>query len=400
MRQLRAPLVAVAVIALAAAACGGSTGPSGAKTAYRLFYAGDLSGPTSGAGLPMLSGASAYVDYTNKHSGGVRGHRLTLSTLDDGFDPSKAKINIQQVANLGGLAIIGANGSNGWSPNVAYINQTQIPTLGLGFTDPQLDPPNNTFVYGLSPSYQQITDLQFALIKDVLIKNGSLPAKPRVALYHYTSAAITDQSAIQRHLLDQNGWPLTTEQSFAAAPTDVSAQAAAVVASKPDLVLAIVIDSNAPLAVKTLREKGFTGPVVTGVGASAAATFNAIGDANFYAQVHFLPTSATDQPGVSDVVKRAKEMGDTQYMDATYFTYGWAIAAAVTAALDKCADPCSPVKLNNALDHLGKVNTNGLNPDAGFSPTNHRLAEAGLYFHLDKAKNAPEPIGDWTKVGQ
>lgn len=51
--------------------------------------------------------------------------------------------------------------------------------------------------------------------------------------------------------VDQNGWTFMTHESFSAAPTDVSSQASTVAASKPDVVIAEVTDTNAPLAVKT-----------------------------------------------------------------------------------------------------------------------------------------------------
>jgi branched-chain amino acid transport system substrate-binding protein len=388
-----------AAFGLALIACGGSSGGGGggSKADYALYFSSDLTGTTAGISQPMLSAIRAYIDYTNKH-GGVNGHKLTLTALDDAMDPGRVKTNVQQAVNAGALAVLGANSSNGWSPNAPNIQQDQIPTIGLGFTDPQLDPPNNKFLYGLSPSYAQFVQLQMGLIQNTLIKNGSVPAKPKVAFYHYTSTAVTTMVTYQHQFIDQNGWTFTTEQSFPQAPTDVSAQAAAVAATHPDVVVTEVLDSHAPLVLNTLRQKGYTGPIVNFSAASAPATFAALKDPSYYGQVHFLNVTWTDQPGPKEVMDRAKSVGDTDYIDSGFYPFGWANAAAVVAAIKKCGDSCTAAKVNDALNDLGKVDVNGLNPNASYSPDKHRLAGAGIYYHWDSSKSAPEPVGTWINV--
>lgn len=390
-----------AVALLGAVACGGgsSSSSSESKSDYKIYYEGDITTTTASITQPEISATKAYIDWTNKHMGGVKGHKLTMTPLDDRQDPGTVKINIQQAIGAGAVAIIGANSSNGWSPNAAYIQQNQVPVIGLGFTDPQLAAPNNQFLYGLSPTYQNYVNLQVGLIQTELINKNVIPAKPRVALYHYTSTAVQGMVAYQHQAIDKNGWTFTTEQSFSQAPTDVSSQASAVVATHPDVVITEVLDSNAVLTVNTLRQKGFNGPVVNFSAASSPATFAALKDPMYFGQVHYLSTDWTDQPGVAEVAKRAKEVGDIDFLGNGYFSFGWANIATVVAALNKCgADPCSAVKLNDALNKLGKVDVNGLNPYTQYTPQSHQLAGAGIYYHWDSSKSAPEPLGSWIKL--
>jgi ABC-type branched-subunit amino acid transport system substrate-binding protein len=364
-------LVTGALIALLLAACGGGNTPAGAKSDYVVYFSSDQTASTASIGKALLSAITGYIDYTNKH-GGVKGHKIKLTALDDAMDIGRVKVNVQQAASANALAILGANNSNAWSANAALIVSDEIPTIGLGFTDAQLDPAP-AYLYGLSPAYKDYVQLQFAVVKDVLIKGGTIPAKPKVALYHYASTAISTMIAYQHTALTQEGWTFTTDQSFSAAPTDVSSQAAAVAAGKPDVVIAEVLDSHAPLVINTLRQKGYTGPIVNFSAANAPVTFSSLKDPTYYGQNHYLNPTWTDQPGVAEVQRRAKEVG--------------------------AADPCTSGKmLNDALNNVGTVDLNGLNPFTSYSPTNHRLAHAGIYYHWDAAKGSPQPVGTWTKV--
>src|SRR5262249_49806442 len=203
------------------------------------------------------------------------GHKLNLTSLDDAMDVGKVKINVQQAQAAGALAILGANNSSGWSPNGPFITQTQIASIGLGFTDPQLDP-HTPFLYGLSPSYHQMPNMEFKLLSDTLIKNGQAPAKPKVSFLHYTSAAVATMVTFYKQIIQTNGYTFVTDQSFPLTATDVSSQASAIVQGKTDVVIGNFIDSNAPLAVKALREKGFTGPPANFSGARPPGTFQAL----------------------------------------------------------------------------------------------------------------------------
>jgi branched-chain amino acid transport system substrate-binding protein len=391
--------VAFAMLALIiASACGGSgsSGSGGAsKAPFALYFVSDLTGTTASIGQPLSVGVKAYIDWTNKE-GGVNGHKLSLTTLDDGQDVQKVKLDVQQASTAGALAILGANTSNGWSPNAPFITQTQIPTVGLGFTDPQLDP-NTPYLYGLIPSYLQMSTMDFNFLQDQLITPGTVPAKPKIAFWHYTSTAVSTMVTYYKQIVQAKGFTLTTEQSFAQNVTDVSSQATALAQTKPDAVIANLIDAIAPLTVKALREKGYAGPIINFTGASSTSTFQALKDPLYYSLRAVFSTNDTDQPGISTIVSRAKAVGDTQGMDNNYFNLGWMTGAITVAALKKCGDGCTAAKMNTAYENVGKVDANGLNPDIQYSPTRHRAVTSGIYFHWDSVKGKEVPVGGFMQ---
>jgi branched-chain amino acid transport system substrate-binding protein len=381
--------------AVLAAACGGSTSAP-AKAEYSVYFVSDFTGVTASIGQPMASGAKAYIDWTNKQ-GGVNGHHLKLTTLDDGQDVNKVKLDIQQAAGAGALAIMGANSSNGWSPNAPQATSNKIAVIGLGFTDPQIEPAQ-PYLYSLSPSYIGMSTMDFNFIKDQLIKNNLAPANPKLAFYHYTSAAVSTMVGFYKQLAQPLGWPIVTDQQFAQNVTDVSSQATAVVNSHADVVIANLIDSIAPLTVRTLREKGSTGPIVNFTGASSPVTFGALKDTGYYSLRAYLATTDTGQPGVQAVVDHANSVSGTTGMNNLYWSYGWVNAAVVVAGIAKCGDACDSVKFNTALENVGKVDVNGLNPNVLLSPAQHRTVTTGLYFHWDTAKNQEVPQGTWVSA--
>lgn len=57
-----------------------------------------LSGPAKDLGIQMRLGAQAYFDYVNR-TGGVNGRKIELITLDDGYEPNRAKDNTEKLIN-------------------------------------------------------------------------------------------------------------------------------------------------------------------------------------------------------------------------------------------------------------------------------------------------------------
>lgn len=388
-------LVALGAVGALTACGAASSSPSqGNKSPYSVYFISDLTGVTASIGQPQLSGTKAYIDWANKQ-GGVNGHKINLTTLDDGQDVQKVKVDVQQAASADALAIVGANSSNGWSPNASFIQQQQITTIGLGFTDPQIDP-NPPYLFLTSPSYLQMATMDFNFITDQLIKHGLASSNPRIGFYHYTSAAVSTMITYYKQIMQTKGWQLTSDQSFAQNATDTSSQATALVQGKTDVVVANLIDSIAPLAVRTLREKGFTGPVVNFSGASSPATFSALKDPGYYSLRIFYATTDTDQPGITEIVRRARAVGDTDGMNNLYWSFGYAQAAAILAGIKKCGDSCDRVKFSDTLQSAGKVDLNGLNPDAQLTPTRHRLATNGVYFQWDNGKGREVPVGGFV----
>src|SRR3954466_7449462 len=55
----------------------------------KIGMANALSGPAAGLGWQLRAGAMAYIDKVNA-AGGVHGRKITLISVDDGYDPQRS----------------------------------------------------------------------------------------------------------------------------------------------------------------------------------------------------------------------------------------------------------------------------------------------------------------------
>lgn len=397
-RAGRSMALAAAVLAILSACGGGSTSSSSAtKAPYKIDWFGDLTAVVAINGVPHLNGFKTVIDYTNSH-GGVDGHRIELVATDSGSDVNKGRIAFQNAVARGSLVMNGGIESNVNVPLAPLAGQNKMTLISLAVTDNFIDPPQ-PYLYSTNLSYQGMANLQINFIKDVLVKKGDVPDSPKVALYGFSSAAVTTINGMYKTGIDKQGWKLVAQESFATTATDVSSQAANVAAAKPDVVLADLLDSDAALAVKALRQKGYTKPIVDFVGASSPNTFMAVADAGYYSLRAYVSTLDTDISGVKTVVDRAKATGNTADMQSVYFSYGYVNGLVTVAALKICGDGCTAEKFNTALEKVGKVDASGLNTDVQITSKRHRTVQKGIFFQYDTAKQKEVAVGGWLDGG-
>jgi branched-chain amino acid transport system substrate-binding protein len=385
-------LVLLATLPLA---CGGgsSTGSSGT---YALGWQGDLTGTAAGNGVPYLAGFQTLIQWTNQH-GGVGGHQVRVLAQDDQSNGSTGTIAYQKAVADGVIAIGGAQDSQTFAgPILPRAPQDHISIFGIGMLDPSITPAQ-PYIYGLNISYAGMASAQVGFVRDYLIKQNLVTANPSVGFFHYTSPAVQSLVDLYRAGIAKEGWKVVSDQSFLLTATDVSSQASQTVAAKPDVLLVNLIDSNAPLAVKSLREKGYKGPIVDFTGASSSATFEALNDAGWYSLRSTYATVNTDQSGIKNIVNQAKATGNTQDITSIYFSLGYVNAAVMLQALKKCGYPCDGPKYNTALENVGKVDVSGLSDNVEMTPTRHRAMTDGIFFRYDTAAKKEVAVGSWFR---
>jgi ABC-type branched-subunit amino acid transport system substrate-binding protein len=391
--------LAAAALAILTMACGSGGGgsSSGSKPDYRIDWFGDLTAAVAINGVPHLNGFKTVIDWTNSH-GGVKGHHIQLIASDTASDVNKGRIAFQTAIASGSLVMNGGIESNVNVPLAPLAGQNKFTLISLAITDNYVSPPQ-PYLYSTNLSYQGMANLQINFIKDVLIKKGDVPDSPRVALYGFTSAAVTTINGMYKNSINQLGWKLVAQESFSTTATDVSGQAANVAAANPDVVLADLLDSDAALAVKALRQKGYTKPIVDFVGASSPNTFIAVADPGYYSLRAYVSTVDTDIKGVQTVIDRAKSTGNTADMQSVYFSYGYVNGLITVAALKECGDGCTAEKFNAALEKVGKIDASGLNDDVQITPQRHRTVQKGIFFQYDTSKQKEVAVGGWLDGG-
>src|SRR5262249_48146983 len=187
LRQRRAQAGVMALLTIVLTACGNT--PSGSKSDFKIDWFGDLTAAVAINGVPHLNGFKNVIDWTNSH-GGVDGHTIVLTATDSASDVNKGRIAFQNAVANGSLVIDGGIESNVNVPLAPLTSQNKLTLISLALTDNFISQPQ-PYMYSTNLSYQGMSNLQLGFAKDYLIKNNLAPAAPSIALYGFTSAAVT-----------------------------------------------------------------------------------------------------------------------------------------------------------------------------------------------------------------
>jgi branched-chain amino acid transport system substrate-binding protein len=150
---------AIAVTALAVAACGSSSGgsaSSGGNGPIKLGGWFPLTGPVAASGIPQKDGVVAAFDQINAQ-GGINGRKIQFIARDNAFDPQQT---IQAARQLIGsdkvVAIVGANGTATTAAAFPYVlNQAHVPIVNPYGGAAEWYDPAKPQLYGYQTLYEE-----------------------------------------------------------------------------------------------------------------------------------------------------------------------------------------------------------------------------------------------------
>ncbi len=388
-----AAIAAGTTLALTLSACGGSDGGSGAAP-YKIGMSMDLSGAIAFNGKPAAAGLRAYIADLNGR-GGVNGRKVDLKVLDDASDVAKGRVNVQQFMSEQRLAIFGFILSNLSISGLPLAASKKIPIVGLGGPGSLFEPVNPYFF-----SYELRAErLQSAILNyiDTRAKEEGV-AKPRVAVFSVDTPSNRDMVELAVKGIASRGWTHATTQFMPVAPTDVTAQAAAIKASKADYVLLSHNDAGSLVAVRGLRAQGVTVPVINQWAGSADATLKQLGESYIAFRSYASPTEK-GIPSVEAMKSAATKAGEGTNMTNPYFTQGWVAGSLVEKTLKACGASCAKgEQFRDALEGLGTIETDGLSGPLTVSAQSHEMVHTVRFFTWDKGADAAKPLTDWVKA--
>ena len=118
-----------------------------------------LTGPAKALGLEMKQGAEAYFSVVNEN-GGVNGRKIKLISIDDGYEPDRAKANtIKLITEDKVLALFGYVGTPTSNAALPIFTDAKVPFIGA-FTGAQsLRAPVNRYIFNVRASYFDETEV-------------------------------------------------------------------------------------------------------------------------------------------------------------------------------------------------------------------------------------------------
>lgn len=358
-----------------------TTGQSGIPTRaptkvaeVRFEMSTALTGPSADLGLRMRAGVLAAFARFNS-SGGVQGRRLTLLSLDDGYEPTRTAPNMHTLIDEQGvLGIVGNVGTPTAVAALPIALKAQTPFIGAfsGAGILRKDPPDR-YVINYRASYAEETGAMVdALIEHAHIEVQEIAFFSQLDAYGDAGSA-GGMDALKRHgLEDENSIVIGSYKRNSLAVENALAEIL-LAPTRPRAV--IMIGAYAPCAkfIRLAKEHGldalflnvsFVGP------ASLARELGSAGDGVLITQV-VPPLSA--ELAIADEYRADLERFAPEYEPSFGSFEGYIVGRMVGSALAKVQGEPTRESLMKGLESLGSFDL-GLGFPLLLDPEHHQAS--------------------------
>lgn len=246
--------------------------PGVSDTEIKIGQTLPYSGPASAYGQ-LGRVEAAYFAWLNKR-GGINGRKITLLSLDDGYNPPKAVEQIRRLVEQDGVAAI--FGVLGTPINMAvrkYLNDRHVPQLFVAANSPSFaDPEHYPWTIGWQPTSTAEAKLYAAHLL------ATKPAAKVGVLYQYDDFGKGLLEGLKAGLGDKADKMIVTVASFEATDPTVNSQIAALEGSGADAVFLFAYPKQAAQAIRRIFDINWKPVEYLQLGAaSIAATFRPAG---------------------------------------------------------------------------------------------------------------------------
>jgi ABC-type branched-subunit amino acid transport system substrate-binding protein len=335
--------------------------PGITKDAILLGATMPLTGSGAAGGLGVSEGANAYFDIVNQQ-GGVQGHKIKYSALDDQYTPSVAQQAMRQLVQRDNIfAVAGGEGTPNFLATVPYIEQQKIPAIAPYAPSSQVGTMKTPYVYMASVNY--ITEFQ------IMTKYVVDHYKPKsVSLVGVSGNVGDDAKAGMEKGLAGTG---TQVQYIPEQPgsSDFTPIATSLKQHNSDWVFLIITNTDTGQLLKTMKRIGYTPRTAAWPGMGDDSYIKAFGDVS-NGMVVAEETSAitSSNPMVQTFVNTFTQR--VGHAPTKFDELGWVQAEVTTEALKK-APALTRSCLMQALNTMSGFDT-GILPPITFGPDNRQ----------------------------
>lgn len=322
-----------------------------------------LSGPAQELGKEMQLGAKLYFDKVNA-DGGVRGKKIVLRTLDDGYEGDRAAANTQKFVESGDvLALFGYVGTPTSLPSIKIATEAKIPFFGA-FTGAQgLREPFNRYVFNVRASYFDETE--------AIVRHMTQGGATKIAVFYQNdSYGQAGLAGVERALAKRN---LKVHAKGTVERNTVAVQAAveAMVAAKPEVIVMISAYTSCAEFIKQAKARGVSTQFVNVSFVGTRALAKALGndaDGVMISQV-MPPPTARKFP----IVREYLAAIESAKAEPSYTSLEGYVAARIFVEALRRGGDSSRENLIKALEAIRGLDLGGFN--ASFSGDNHNASK-------------------------
>ena len=331
------------------------------ENAILIGQSAALTGPAQALGTDMKAGIEAYFRYVNSR-GGVNGRKLVLKSLDDGYEPDRAKANTQQLIEKEKvLALLGYVGTPTANASLPVFTQAKVPFIGA-FTGAQsLREPFNRYIFNVRASYFDETE--------AIVEHLSREGIKKIAVFYQDDAyGLAGLAGVER-AMKKIGLPIVAKATVER--NTVAVKKAVDTFSKSDIQATVMISAYKSCAafIREMKKAGSGSQYwnVSFVGSKALAT--ELGDEGRGVQISQVvpfPWSAG-----TAVVNEYQKIISPDRKDIYNFSSleGFIAAKVLVEGLKRAGKHITRESLIDGLEKMGKTDLGGFN--VTYSPTNH-----------------------------
>ena len=331
------------------------------ENAILIGQSAALTGPAQALGTDMKAGIEAYFRYVNSR-GGVNGRKLVLKSLDDGYEPDRAKANTQQLIEKEKvLALLGYVGTPTANASLPVFTQAKVPFIGA-FTGAQsLREPFNRYIFNVRASYFDETE--------AIVEHLSREGIKKIAVFYQDDAyGLAGLAGVER-AMKKIGLPIVAKATVER--NTVAVKKAVDTLSKSDIQATVMISAYKSCAafIREMKKAGSGSQYwnVSFVGSKALAT--ELGDEGRGVQISQVvpfPWSAG-----TAVVNEYQKIISPDRKDIYNFSSleGFIAAKVLVEGLKRAGKHITRESLIDGLEKMGKTDLGGFN--VTYSPTNH-----------------------------
>lgn len=211
-----------------------------------------LTGPVADPGNGALDGFKVALDLLNS-SGGVNGHKVELTAVDDKYDASVAQQAARRLNTEDKVfAFAGGIGTPNFVGVLPYIKQNSIPAVGPYAPSNQVGVIKNPDVFMIWPNF--IDEFDVATSWALAQKN----APKSISLLQQVGDTGDDALTGIQKALKGTGLKLDTVQSIEPTTTDFSSVAQALKNANSDMVAMIVTPTATAQVISAMKQIGYT----------------------------------------------------------------------------------------------------------------------------------------------